>query len=147
MVVTYQTFWGRIELKASVLCFRAAVLLVIVGMLWGIVMGISEDHSAMPAHAHLNLLGWVSLFLSGIYYKLHPSLEDAKSAMAQIWIWIIGTIVLAIGVAMVHTGHAAGDPIAAIGSFIVPLGILVFGWLVYRGERVETTAKLASATR
>jgi hypothetical protein len=67
--------------------------------------------------------------------------------MAQIWIWIIGTIVLAIGVAMVHTGHAAGDPIAAIGSFIVLLGILVFGWLVYRGERVETTAKLASATR
>src|SRR6202050_4102221 len=146
MVVTYQTFWGRIELKASVLCFRAAVLLVIVGMLWGIVMGISEDHSTMPAHAHLNLLGWVSLFLFGIYYKLHPSLEDAKSAMAQIWIWIIGTIVLTIGVAMVHSGNSAGDPIAAVGSFIVLLDMLLFGWLVYRGERVDTGAKLAPAT-
>jgi hypothetical protein len=134
-------------MKASSLCFQAAVLFVIAGMIWGITMAISEDHSAMPAHAHLNLLGWVSLFLFGIYYKLNPSLEDAKSAMAQVWIWIVGTIVLTIGVALVHAGHSAGDPIAAIGSFIVLLDMLLFGWLVYRGERVDTSAKLASATR
>jgi hypothetical protein len=134
-------------MKASSICFQAAVLFVIAGMIWGITMAISEDHTAMPAHAHLNLLGWVSLFLFGIYYKLHPSLEDAKSAMAQIWIWIIGTIVLTIGVAMVHSGNSAGDPIAAIGSFVVLLDMLLFGWLVYRGERVDTTAKLAPATR
>ena len=134
-------------MKASALSFQAAVLFVIAGMIWGITMAISDDHSAMPAHAHLNLLGWVSLFLFGIYYKLHPSLEDAKSAMAQVWIWIIGTIVLAVGVALVHTGHAVGDPIAAVGSFIVLLDMLLFGWLVYRGERVNTSAKLASATR
>ena len=50
-------------MNASVLCFRAAVLLVVAGMIWGIVMAISQDHSTFPAHAHLNLLGWVSLFL------------------------------------------------------------------------------------
>jgi len=38
-------------MKASIFSFRAAVLLVIVGMIWGIGMGISEDHSTMPAHA------------------------------------------------------------------------------------------------
>ena len=52
-------------MKASTLCFRAAVLLVLAGMVWGLQMAISEDHSAFPAHAHLNLLGWVSLFLFG----------------------------------------------------------------------------------
>jgi hypothetical protein len=40
-------------MKPSSLSFQAAVLLVIVGMVWGIVMAISQDHSAMPAHAHL----------------------------------------------------------------------------------------------
>ena len=75
-------------MKASVLCFRAAVLLVIAGMLWGIVMGISEDHSTMPAHAHLNLLGWVSLFLFGIYYHLHPTIDRNRLATLQVWIWI-----------------------------------------------------------
>ena len=32
----------------------------------GIGMAASQNHSIMPAHAHLNLLGWVSLFLFGI---------------------------------------------------------------------------------
>src|SRR5579862_4347553 len=106
-------------MKASALCFQAAVLFVIAGMIWGIIMGISEDHSAFPAHAHLNLLGFVLLFLFGIYYRLHPSLEWEKTAAAQIWVWIAGTIILTVGVGLAHTGHAVGDPIAAVGSVIV----------------------------
>src|SRR5216683_8005449 len=85
-------------MKASTLCFRAAVVLVIVGMVWGLQMAISQDHSAFPAHAHLNLLGWVTLFLFGIYYRLHPSLEGTKIASAQVWVWITGTVILVIGV-------------------------------------------------
>src|SRR5690242_7057989 len=98
-------------MKASQLSFRAAVLFVLVGMIWGLVMAISNDHSAMPAHAHLNLLGFVALFLFGVYYHLHPALDRRKAALAQVWLWIVATIVLAIGVALVHTGHVVGDPI------------------------------------
>lgn len=125
-------------MRASTLSFQAAVVFAIAGMIWGIIMAISEDHSAMPAHAHLNLLGWVSLFLFGIYYRLHPSLEGAKSAIVQVWVWIIGTIILAIGVDLLHTGHAIGDPIAAVGSFVVLFDILLFGWLVLRGSSKAT---------
>ena len=67
---------------------------VIVGMIWGIVMAISRDHSAMPAHAHLNLLGWVSLFLFGIFYHLHPAIDRSRAALVQVTVWIIGTVVL-----------------------------------------------------
>jgi hypothetical protein len=124
-------------MKASALCFQAAVAFVIAGMIWGIIMAISEDHSAFPAHAHLNLLGWVSLFLFGIYYRLHPAMEGAKAVIVQVWVWIIGTIILAIGVGLAHTGHAVGEPIAAAGSFIVLLDMLLFGWLVLQGERAD----------
>lgn len=34
--------------------------------LW-IYMGIAQDHSLTPVHAHLNLLGWVTMFLTGLY--------------------------------------------------------------------------------
>ncbi len=54
----------------SNLCFRAAMLLVLAGMIWGLHMAITDDHSAFPAHAHLNLLGFVALFLFGIFYRL-----------------------------------------------------------------------------
>ena len=121
-------------MKASSLSFQAAVLLVVVGMIWGIVMAISQDHSAMPAHAHLNLLGWVSLFLFGIFYHLHPSIDRSRAALVQVCIWIAATVILTFGVGLVHTGHEIGDPIAAIGSMIVLADMLFFGWLVRRSQ-------------
>jgi peptidoglycan/LPS O-acetylase OafA/YrhL len=127
-------------MKASSLSFRAGVLFVLAGMIWGLHMGITNDHSAFPAHAHLNLLGFVSLFLFGFYYRAHPSLDRSRVAVAHVWVWIAGTIVMAIGVALVHTGHAGGDPIAAIGSLIVLAAMLTFGWLLFQAERQVTSS-------
>jgi hypothetical protein len=124
-------------MKASILSFRAAVLMAIAGMIWGIAMGISQDHSTFPAHAHLNLLGWVSLFLFGIYYHLHPAIDRSSLASVQVWVWIAGTIVLTIGVGLVHSGHAIGEPIAAVSSLLVLADTLLFAWLVFRTEPAE----------
>jgi drug/metabolite transporter (DMT)-like permease len=114
-------------------------------MVWGIQMAISNDHSAFPAHAHLNLLGWVSLFLFGFYYRLNPALDRSKAALVQVGIWSLGTIVMVIGVGLVHTGHESGDPIAAVGSLIVLAGMLFFGFLVFRNERTPAREHLAMA--
>jgi hypothetical protein len=132
-------------MKASVLSFRAAVIMVVAGMIWGIVMGISGDHSTFPAHAHLNLLGWVSLFLFGIYYHLHPAIDRDRLALAQVWVWIAATIVLTAGVALIYSGHAAGDAIAATGSFVILADMILFGWLVFRREQVELAARRSAA--
>ena len=130
-------------MKASSLSFQAAVLFVLAGMVWGLQMAISNDHAAFPAHAHLNLLGWVSLFLFGIYYHLHPSLDRGRAALVQVVGWIVGTVIMAIGVGLVHTGHEGGDPIAAVGSFIVLAAMLMFGWLVFWCERGPASERSA----
>jgi hypothetical protein len=132
-------------MKASILCFRAAVLLAVAGMIWGIVMGISQDHATLPAHAHLNLLGWVSLFLFGVYYHLHPAVDRSALASLQVWIWIAGTIIMTIGVGLVHSGHEIGDPIAAVSSLLVLVDMLIFGWLVFRPEPAELTSRRSTA--
>jgi hypothetical protein len=126
-------------MKASSLSFQAAVLFVLAGMGWGIQMGVTHDHSAFPAHAHLNVLGWVSLFLFGVYYHLNPSLDKTGAARTQVCIWIVGTITMTIGIGLVFTGHEeAGDPVVAVGSFIVFAAMLFFGCLVFRCERDRT---------
>jgi hypothetical protein len=122
-------------MKASSVSFPVAVLMVVAGMIWGIIMAVSHDHSAMPAHAHLNLLGWVSLFLFGVFYQLHPAIDCSRSALVQVAVWIIGTVILTFGVALLHTGHDIGQPFAAIGSVVVLGSILHFGWLVVRREQ------------
>jgi FtsH-binding integral membrane protein len=118
----------------SNLCFRAAMLLVLAGMLWGLQMAITDDHSAFPAHAHLNLLGFVALFLFGIFYRLNPKIEASRLALPQVWIWIVSTVVLAIGVGLVHTGHPTGEPVAAVGSFAIFADAIVFTWLVFQAS-------------
>ena len=50
------------------MCVRVVVLLV--GMLAGIAMGIQQNFTLAAAHAHLNLIGGVLLFLFGWYYRL-----------------------------------------------------------------------------
>jgi len=125
-------------MKASSASFQAAVLFVLAGMVWGLQMAISDDHSAFPAHAHLNLLGWVSLFLFGIYYRLNPALDASRAAIVQVGIWCIGTVIMVIGVGLVHTGHEFGDPIAAVGAIMVFVGMAHFAWLVFQRERIRS---------
>jgi hypothetical protein len=130
-------------MKASSVSFPAAVLMVVAVMIWGIFMAVSRDHSAMPAHAHLNLLGWVSLFLFGLFYHLHPAIDRSRAALVQVAVWIVGTVILTFGVGLLHTGHDIGQPFAAGGSFIVLASMLQFGWLVVRREQ---TAKAVRAS-
>jgi FtsH-binding integral membrane protein len=130
------------------LCFKAAVLFVIAGMVWGLYMAISENHATMPGHAHLNLLGWVSLFLFGIFYHLHPQIDRARAALVQVWIWMAGVVIQAFGVARIYTGHASGEVFASIGSFIVLAAMILFAWLVYRhGHDVAAAALSPTADR
>ncbi len=119
-------------MTASSLSFRLAVLFVIVGMAMGIGMAATQDHSIMPAHAHLNLLGWVSLFLFGIYYERRPALDTSRLAMIQVVLWSIGTVVLTIAVAAIHLGYNAADPAAGISSLVVLAAMLMFAYFVFR---------------
>jgi hypothetical protein len=119
-------------MTASSLSFRLAVLFITVGIAMGIGMAASQNHAIMPAHAHLNLLGWVSLFLFGIYYERRPVLDTSRLALIQVGLWSLGTVILTIAVAAIHLGYTAADPIAAIASFVVLAAMLLFAYFVFR---------------
>ncbi|MGO4707340.1 hypothetical protein AB4072_16370 [Microvirga sp. 2MCAF38] len=119
-------------MTASSLSFRFAVTFIIVGIAMGIGMAATQDHSIMPAHAHLNLLGWVSLFLFGLYYERRPALDTSRLAFIQVGLWSVGTIVMTIAVAAIHLGYTAADPAAAVASLIVLAATLLFAYLVFR---------------
>ena len=52
--------------------FCISVSIALAGMAFGIFMGIRQDFMLAPAHAHLNLLGFVTMFLSALYYRVFP---------------------------------------------------------------------------
>jgi hypothetical protein len=50
----------------------AVVYLFVVALLGGF-MGMTQQFTLAPVHAHLLLLGWASLALAGIVYHLYPA--------------------------------------------------------------------------
>ncbi|HET6375836.1 MAG TPA: hypothetical protein VFF88_07280, partial [Methylocella sp.] len=82
------------------------------------------------------------------FYHLHPALDRRKAALLQVWVWIAATLTLTAGVALVHSGHPAAEPLAAGGSLIILADMLLFGWLVYQREApAAAAAPLARRTR
>lgn len=132
-------------MKASTMSFRVAVLLAIAGMVWGIMMAMAKDHAAMPAHAHLNLLGFVALFMFGVFYRLNPALERSPAAIIQVSAWIAGVVGMAFGLGLLTAGHELGEVVAAISSIVLLASILVFGWLVFRRDRIDQASQGALA--
>lgn len=55
-------------------------------------MGIQQDFTLAPAHAHLNLPGGVLLFLFGLDYRLVPAAGISPLAKVQGWLYITGAI-------------------------------------------------------
>jgi hypothetical protein len=119
-------------MTASSLSFRLAVIFVIIGMAMGIGMAMADDHGIMPAHAHLNLLGWVSLFLFGLYYERRPVLDHTRFARVQVAVWSVGTIVLTVAVAAIHLGYAPAGPVAGLASIVLLGAMGMFATMVFR---------------
>jgi hypothetical protein len=114
------------------LFLRTAVVYALAGTALGIFMAISEDHSQMPTHAHMNLLGWVSMALYAVVYHVWP--EAARSPLAPWHFWIanLGTVVVLIGVAGIMAGYQERfGPIAGLGSILSLVGMLVFAVIVF----------------
>ena len=66
--------------QVSHLFFKAAVVFLVVGLLMGLQMSISGQHNVIGAHAHANLLGWVTMAIFGGYYALNPAKAATRLA-------------------------------------------------------------------
>lgn len=120
--------------------FRVAVIYALIGMAWGIFMGASGDHSTFPAHAHLNLLGWVSMTIYGAVYRLCPRAAEGVIARIQFWLANGGLVVMIPGIALVHgNGHPLGEPLAIAGSVVTILAMALFAITVWRGTSVRAS--------
>src|SRR5207302_6639456 len=115
------------------MCVSAVILLG--GMLAGIAMGIKQDFALAPAHAHLNLIGGLLLFLFGLYYRLVPAAGTSQLAKLQGWLHMIGAVAFPAGVAIVILKGETLVAIPILGSLIVVAAMALFAVIVFRTAR------------
>src|SRR3954467_1788099 len=96
--------------------FSAAAICAFFGMVWGSFMGSTHDHSLMPAHAHLGLLGWATLALMGTFYAL--SGQGGRRGWINWFLSVGGVVVMTPSLAMLLSGDAGAEAGVIAGSVL-----------------------------
>lgn len=124
--------------RYDVIFISAALLCLILGEGLGMWMGKTGDFTFAPAHAHLNLVGWVTLVAYGLIHRAYPALAASRLAAVQCVLAVVGALVLPFGIGYVLI---TSDPIIAlVGSVIVFAATLLFGTMFIRRSAMAAPA-------
>ena len=105
-------------MQASVLFLRTGVMAAVIGMGLGIGMATVEDRALGSVHAHINLVGWASMFLFGLYYRVTPAAEGPL-AVLHFFLSVAGFLLLTAGLVGASVGQASPlAPLALAGSLL-----------------------------
>ena len=125
---------GTKFLKVSVVYFVIAVLL-------GMYMSMAEDYAQSSVHAHLNLLGWVSLALAGLIYCFFPKAGEHVLAKLHFWLHNIGLVGMMVCVFFIIRGVGGFiEVLTPISVILVILGVILFAINVWMNVSVKEKA-------
>ncbi|ASP36580.1 hypothetical protein [Labrenzia sp. VG12] len=106
------------------LFFATAAIFALAGMVWGIHMSATTDHTLAPAHGHLNLLGFVMLSVFGAYYALVPQAATTGLARIHYGMSVLTVVTMAPGIVLAING--TDEILAKASSVLAVLTMLVF---------------------
>jgi hypothetical protein len=119
------------------ICLIVAALMALIGMGLGVYMGTVQDFTLAPAHAHLNLLGWVTMAIYGLYYRTSSG-RAGRLRWLQAVAGGLGAPAMAGGLALLLTSPAGselsarGEASIITGSVLAILSVLLFVIVVVR---------------
>lgn len=116
----------------SKILVRFSALFALLGAFLGSHMAGSGGYEFLTVHAHILVVGWLSLFAFAVYYKVF---KPAKSIIATIQVWsaIIGAIGLTSGMWLRYVGPFGIDKAGTFSLifFIVGGTILLISFLLF----------------
>ena len=116
--------------RLPTLFFATATIFALLGMIWGIQMSASHDHTLSPAHGHLNLIGFVAMSIFGTYYAITPGAGESRLATVHYGLTTVTVLVLVPGIALAISGQ--GEVLAQVGSLLAVLTMALFAFVVVR---------------
>jgi hypothetical protein len=111
---------------------RLAALYFVAGVAFGLYMAASHDYTMRPVHVHLNLLGWVSIAMFGLFYRVVPEAASTKLARAHFWLYVPAHFAMMVLLFELFRGRPAIEPFLGVASFVVGAGVLCFAAVVWR---------------
>lgn len=114
--------------------YRLALLYFVAGTGLGVYMGVSQDHTMFPVHAHLNLLGWASLALTGFVYDRFPAARATRLYPVHFWLYNLALPAAMLALVFLFKGNEMFGPVAGIASIVLFASIVIFVVNVWRNS-------------
>jgi cbb3-type cytochrome oxidase subunit 1 len=117
---------------------RASLLWFVAGITLGLAMAIHPAWVVYrPAHAHMNLVGFVVMMIFGVGYQMLPRffghpIHSRALAVAHIWLANIGLAGMVIGFFLAPNIGEASIPVTASGGVLWALGAYGFAYNMWR---------------
>ena len=109
---------------------KIGIVYLLIGMSMGVYMGATKDFSVRPVHAHVNLLGWTLLGLSGLIFHVFPQLEQSVLAKIYFWLYNLSVPLTLVSLLLFVNGNTAIDPVLGLGSVLITVSAACFAWLL-----------------
>ncbi|WP_377888231.1 cytochrome-c oxidase [Alkalihalobacillus sp. R86527] len=104
---------------------KLAVIYLFIGLSIGISMEMAHDHSLSGLHAHINLVGWVSMAIFGLIYH-HFDISDNLFAKLHFWLYNLSLPVFMLGLGFLLYGNDSLILLVIIGSFVLYISVILF---------------------
>lgn len=111
---------------------KISAVYLVLGACLGMYMGISQNFSLTPVHAHVLLAGWLTLAMAGVVYRTWPDAAGTRLATAHFWLHNLGLPVFMTGLGLMVTGKATLPAVIAGGAGAVLLGLICLAINLWR---------------
>lgn len=112
--------------------FTLAVIYAVIGMLLGLSMAMSQDHTQIPTHAHIMVLGWVTSSVFAFFYHLVPAARNSRLAIVHFWLSAISSIGMMIGLFVLYGGNPSIEPLLGVSSIAFIVATVLFAFIALR---------------
>jgi hypothetical protein len=131
--------------------FLAGILFALTGMGLGTYMGTAHDFAFAPVHAHINLVGYVTHFLFGLYYRAEPANAEGMLPETHFICAVLGGVLLPVGIVGAISADATLEIailpgiVLTLASMVLFLAVVIRGWRRHRAGRIAAPAGVAQA--
>lgn len=119
---------------------RLGVLSALVGMTLGVWMGANQDFVLRPVHAHINLLGFASMMLFGLFYRVFPAAGRGWLPMSHFVLSVVGFLILMPSLTLMLLGKPLFMPGMIASEIMLVASMALFVIIVFKATMTREAA-------
>lgn len=122
-------------MRIDVVFISIGIVILFLGMAFGMWMGAREAFQYADAHAHLNLLGFVVPTLYGLIHRVYPDLARSRLAWPQCIAHFLGVLIFVPGILIVD--QTRNPAVVITGGILVMLATLTFVFIFLTANKTR----------